>query len=68
MPKRAITIEEYYLAREKLKDMSQEAIKARWRKILRFIGIKTSWHQFLEYGYFTTFLKHPLDTGRVVII
>lgn len=52
MLRRAITIEEYYLAREKLEDMGLEAIRVWWRRVLRFIGIRTSWHQFLEYGYF----------------
>lgn len=64
IPERSVTVEEYYSVREKLEELGKEAVNVWWRRALRYIGFRTSWHKFLEDGYFGS--STPFSSWDVV--
>lgn len=53
LPKRSLTVEEYIIIKNDLTKRAQIAVNSRWCKFMRFCGLKTPWHYFLEFGYFS---------------
>lgn len=52
MARRGMTLEEFEIAEEKLKELAQEAMKKSRHKILGAIGFKTAWSYYAKFGYF----------------
>lgn len=53
LPKRSLTVEEYIVIKNALTKRAQIAVNNWWCKFMRFCGLKTPWHYFLEFGYFS---------------
>lgn len=52
MPRIELTMEDFKIAEEKLRELAREKINGRWHKFWAKIGIKTAWQYYNDFGFF----------------
>lgn len=52
MPRDDLSLEDFEIAEEKLKELAKEKIKGRWHKFWAKLGVKTAWQYYHEFKFF----------------